>query len=63
LRDSVQSELIVKKESFKNDRKISISIQEDDEESPSLYGSPMKEAQKGWKIGTVNEKSNESSRA
>jgi len=52
----------VKKESFKKDRKISISIQEDDEESPSLYGSPLKEAQKSWKIGTVNEKSNEGSR-
>jgi len=51
----------VKKYSFKKDRKISISIQEDDEESPSLYGSPLKslkEEQKSWKYGSVKEMPN-----
>jgi len=51
----------LKEKSFKNDRKISISIQEDEEESPSLYGSPLKklkEEQKTWKYGSVKEKTN-----
>jgi len=52
--------MIMKKKSLKRDpdRKITISIQDDYDSSPSLYGSPLNEAQRSWKYNSVNGKVN-----
>jgi len=58
MREIVQSEMIVKKERLQRDpdRNITISIQDDYDSSPSLYGSPLNEAQRSWKCNSVNGK-------